>query len=136
MRNEVKASWIDTDLSNVENALEEIAEKEAVVAEKSQNDKKKKIVPKQWKWETESSREPWRDTEKTKERWGREWNSTKSRKSKKWRLHCSIFARKERPHAEMEDMQLQKQRLEAESKKEEQSKAERILNMKYPREPP
>ena len=42
MRNEVKASWIDTDLSNVENALEEIAEKEAVVAEKSQNDKKRR----------------------------------------------------------------------------------------------
>ena len=41
MRNEVKASWIDTDLSNVENALEEIAEKEAVVAETEQNDKKK-----------------------------------------------------------------------------------------------
>ena len=38
--------------------------------------------------------------------------------------------------SEMEDMQLQKQRLEAESKKEEQSKVERILNMKYPREPP
>ena len=57
-------------------------------------------------------------------------------KSTKWKLHCSKFTRKERPHAEMEDMQLQKQRLEAESKKEEQSKAERILNMKYPREPP
>ena len=41
MRDEEKASWIDTDLSNVENALEEIAEKEAVVAETAQNDKKK-----------------------------------------------------------------------------------------------
>ena len=41
MRNEEKASWIDTDLGNVENALEEIAEKEAVVAETAQNDKKK-----------------------------------------------------------------------------------------------
>ena len=41
MRNEEKASWIDTDLSNVENALEEIAEKEAVVAKTAQNDKKK-----------------------------------------------------------------------------------------------
>ena len=135
MRNDEKASWIDTELSNAENALEEIPEKEAVVEETAQNDKKK-IVPKRRKWETENSREPWRDTEKTKERWGREWNSTKSRKSTKWKLHCSKFTRKERPHAEMEDMQLQKQRLEAESKKEEQSKAERILNMKYPREPP
>ena len=41
MRDEEKASWIDTDLSNVENALEEIAEKEAVVAKTAQNDKKK-----------------------------------------------------------------------------------------------
>ena len=41
MRNEEKASWIDTYLTNVENALEEIAEIEAVVAETGQNDKKK-----------------------------------------------------------------------------------------------
>ena len=88
--------------------------------------KRKKIVPKRRKWETESSREPWRDAEKTKERWGREWNSTKSGKSKKWRLHCSIFARKERLHAEMEDMQLQKQRLKAESKKEDPERNIRI----------
>ena len=40
MRNEEKGSWMDTDLSNVENALEEI-EKEAVVVETAQNDKKK-----------------------------------------------------------------------------------------------
>ena len=41
MRDEEKASWIDTDLSNVENALKEIAEKLAVVEETAQNDKKK-----------------------------------------------------------------------------------------------
>ena len=41
MRDEWKASWIDTDLSNVENAIDEIAEKEAVVEETAQNDKKK-----------------------------------------------------------------------------------------------
>ena len=41
MRDEEKASWIDTDLSNVENALKETAEKLAVVEETAQNDKKK-----------------------------------------------------------------------------------------------
>ena len=41
MREEEKASWIDTDLSNVENALKEIAEKLAVVEKRAQNDKKK-----------------------------------------------------------------------------------------------
>ena len=97
MRNEEKASWIDTDLGNVENALEE----RLWLQKQPKITKRKKIVPKRRKWETESSREPWRDTEKTKERWGREWNSTKSRKSKKWRLHCSIFARKEGPLAEV-----------------------------------
>ena len=41
MRDEEKASWIDTDLSNVENALEEIAEKESAVEETAKNVKKK-----------------------------------------------------------------------------------------------
>ena len=41
MRNEEKAISIDTDLSNVEKAVKEIAEKEAVVEETAQNDKKK-----------------------------------------------------------------------------------------------
>ena len=41
MRDEEKASGIDTDLSDVEKALEEIVEREAVVEETAQNDKKK-----------------------------------------------------------------------------------------------
>ena len=41
MRDEEKASGIDTDLSDVEKVLEEIAEKEAVVEETTQNHKKK-----------------------------------------------------------------------------------------------
>ena len=41
MRDEEKASGIDTDLSDVEKTLEEIAEKEAVVEETTENDKKK-----------------------------------------------------------------------------------------------
>ena len=41
MRDEEKVSGIDTDLSDVEKTLEEIAEKEAVVEETTENDKKK-----------------------------------------------------------------------------------------------
>ena len=40
MRDEEKASGIDTDLSDVEKALEEIVEKETVVEETAQNDEK------------------------------------------------------------------------------------------------
>ena len=49
MRDEEKASGRDTDLSDVEKALEGIVEKEDVVEETAQNDKKKSIVPKQRK---------------------------------------------------------------------------------------
>ena len=41
MRDEEKVSGIDTNLSDVEKALEDIVEKEAVVEETAQNDKKK-----------------------------------------------------------------------------------------------
>ena len=41
MRDEEKAIGIDSDLSDVEKALEAIVEKEAVVEETAQNDKKK-----------------------------------------------------------------------------------------------
>ena len=40
MRDEEKASRMDTDLSEIEKALEEIVEKEALVEETAQNDKK------------------------------------------------------------------------------------------------
>ena len=67
MRDEEKASGIDTDLSEVEKALEEIGEKEAAVEETTQNDKKKVDSAKAAEMKN-SSREPWRDTKKTKER--------------------------------------------------------------------
>ena len=41
MRDEEKVSGIDTNLSDVEKALEDIVEKEAVVEETAKNDKKK-----------------------------------------------------------------------------------------------
>ena len=68
MRDEEKASGIDTDLSDVEKALEEIAEKEAVVEETTQNDKKKVVSAKAAEMRNRALKEPWRDTEKTKER--------------------------------------------------------------------
>ena len=50
MQDEEKASGINTDLSDVEKALEEILEKEAVVEETMQNDKKNvNWMPKQQK---------------------------------------------------------------------------------------
>ena len=124
MRDEEKASGIDTDLSDVEKALEEIAEKEAVVEETTQNDKKKVdsakaaemrnralenlggIQKRQRKDEVEN------ETEGTAKgcRSGGDtvaYLREKNDLMQKWK---------------MEEMQLQKQRLEAESKKEQQSK--------------
>ena len=124
MRDEEKASGIDTDLSDVEKALEEIAEKEAVVEETTQNDKKKVdsakaaemrnralenlggIQKRQRKDEVEN------ETEGTAKRWRSGGDTVAYLREKndlmqKWK---------------MEEMQLQKQRLEAESKKEQQSK--------------
>ena len=49
MRQEEKASGIETDLSEVEKALEEIAEKETAAEETVENDKKKVDNAKQWR---------------------------------------------------------------------------------------
>ena len=68
MRDKERASGIDTDLNEVEKALEEIAEKEAVVEETTQNDKKKVVSAKAAEMRNRALKEPWRDTEKTKER--------------------------------------------------------------------
>ena len=67
MRDEEKVSGIDTDLSDVEKALEGIVEKEAVVEETAQNDERQVDSASSGN-EIQSSREPWRDTKKTKER--------------------------------------------------------------------
>ena len=52
IRDEEKATGIDTDFSDVEKALETV-EKEVEVDETAQNDKKKVDSAKQRKWETE-----------------------------------------------------------------------------------
>ena len=125
MRNEEKENWIGTDLSNVENALEEKKQKKKLWLQKQPKMfKRKKIVPKRRKWETESSREPWRDTEKTKERWGREWNSLRAESRRSGGYTVGYLREKNDLLLKwkMEDMQLQKQRLEAKSKTEEQSR--------------
>ena len=84
--------------------------------------KRKKIVPKWRKWETESSREPWRDTEKTST--DEAENETAPRaESRRCGGYTVAYLREKNDLMQkwkMEDMQLQKQRLESESKKEEQ----------------
>jgi len=49
MKDEEKASGIECDLSEVEKALEEIAEKTAAAEDTVKNDKKKVDNAKQWK---------------------------------------------------------------------------------------
>ena len=84
--------------------------------------KRKKIVRKWRKWETESSREPWRDTEKTSK--DEVENETAPRaESRRCGGYTVAYLREKNDLMQkwkMEDMQLQKQRLESESKKEEQ----------------
>ena len=86
--------------------------------------KRKKIVPKWRKWETESSREPWRDTEKTST--DEAENETAPRaESRRCGGYTVAYLREKNDLMQkwkMEDMQLQKQRLKVESKKEEQSR--------------
>ena len=89
--------------------------------------KRKKIVPKWRKWETESSREPWRDTEKTSKD-GVEDETAPRAESRRCGGYAVAYLREKNDLMQkwkMEDMQLQKQRLESESKKEEQSKKQR-----------
>ena len=84
--------------------------------------KRKKIVPKRRRWETESSREPWRDTEKTST--DEAENETAPRaESRRCGGYTVAYLREKNDLMQkwkMEDMQLQKQRLGSESKKEEQ----------------
>ena len=86
--------------------------------------KRKKIVPKWRKWETESSKEPWRETEKTSK--DEVENETAPRaESRRCGGYTVAYLREKNDLMQkwkMEDMQLQKQRLESESKKEEQSR--------------
>ena len=110
---------MDTDLSYVENALKEIAEKEAVVAETAQNDKKKE--------DTEKLRtlENLGGTQKRQRKDEVENETGPKAESRRSGGYTAAYLREKNDLMQkwkMGDMQLQKQRLEAESKKEEQSR--------------
>jgi len=124
MRDEEKASGIDTDLSEVEKALEEIAEKEAVVEETTQNDKKKVDSAKAAEMRNRAL-ENLGGTQK-RQRKDEVENETEGRTKRRRSGGDTVAYLREKNDLmqkwKMEEMQLQKQRLEAESKKEEQSK--------------
>ena len=124
MRDEEKASWIDKDLSDVEKALEEIAEKEAVVEETTQNDKKKVDSAKAEEMRSRAL-ENLGGTQK-RQRKDEAENETEGRAKRRRSGGDTVAYLREKNDLmqkwKMEEMQLQKQWLEAESKKEEQSK--------------
>ena len=124
MRDEEKASGIDTDLSDVEKALEEIVEKEAVVEETAQNDKKKVDSAKAAETRYRAL-ENLGGTQK-RQRKDEVENETAARAKRRRSGSDTEACLREKNDLmqkwKMEEMQLQKQRLEAESKKEEQSK--------------
>ena len=124
MRDEEKASGIDTDLSDVEQALEEIEEKETVVEETAQNDEKKVDNAKAAEMRYRVL-ENLGGTQK-RQRKDEVENETASRAKRRRSGSDTVAYLREKNDLmqkwKMEEMQLQKQRPEAESKKEEQSK--------------
>ena len=129
MRDEEKASGIDTDLSDVEKALEEIVEKEAVVEETAQNDKKKVDSAKAAEMRYRAL-ENLSGTQKRQRKDELENETAARAKRRRSGSDMVAYLREKNDLMQkwkMEEMQLQKQRLEAESKKEEQSKEQQDL---------
>ena len=125
MRDEEKAIGIDTDLSDVEKVLEGIVEKEAVVEETAQNDKKKVNSAKAAEMRYRAL-ENLGGTQK-RQRKGEVENETAAARTKRRRSVSDTVAYLREKNDLMqkwkrEETQLQKQRLGAESKKEEQFK--------------
>ena len=124
MRDEEKASGIDTDLSDVEKALEGIVEKEAVVEETAQNDKKKVDSAKAAEMRYRALKNLG-GTQK-RQRKGEVENETAARTKRRRSVNDTVAYLREKNDLmqkwKREEMQLQKQQLGAESKKEEQLK--------------
>ena len=124
MRDEEKASGIDIDLSDIEKTLEGIVEKEAVVEEIAQNNKKKvncaKVAEMRYRALENLSRSQKRQRKDEVE------NETAARvKLRRSGSDTVAYLREKKDLVQkwkMEEMQLQKQRLEAEREKKEQSK--------------
>ena len=91
MRDEEKAIGIDSDLSDVEKALEAIVEKEAVVEETAQNDKKKvdNAIAAEMRY-------------RALENLGEVENDTAARTKRRRSVNDTVVYLRERPHAEME----------------------------------
>ena len=124
MRDEEKAIGIDTDLSDVEKVLEAIVEKEAVVEETAQNDKKKVDNAKAAEMSYRAL-ENLGGTQK-RQRKGEVENETAARTKSRISVNDTVAYLRDKNDLiqkwKREEMQLQKQRLGAESKKEEQFK--------------
>ena len=124
MRDEEKASAIDTDLSDVEKALEETVEKETVVEETAQNDEKKINSAKAAEMRYRAL-ENLGGTQK-RQRKDEVENETAARAKRRRSGSDTVAYLREKNDLmqkwKMEEMQLRKQRPGAESKKEEQSK--------------
>ena len=124
MRDEEKESAIDTDLSDVEKALEETVEKETVVEETAQNDEKKINSAKAAEMRYRAL-ENLGGTQK-RQRKDEVENETAARAKRRRSGSDTVAYLREKNDLmqkwKMEEMQLRKQRPEAESKKEEQSK--------------
>ena len=122
-------SGIDTDLGDVEKALEEIAEKEAVVEETAQNDKKKLDSAKAAEMSNRALENLGGTIYKKNTKIQRKdevENETAARAKRQRGGSDTVAYLREKndlmQKREMEEIQLQKRRLEAESKREEQSK--------------
>ena len=124
MLGEEKASGIDTGLSDVEKALEKIKEKEAVVEETAQNDKKKVDSAKAAEMRYRAL-ENLGGTQKRQRKDEVENDTAPRAKRRRSGSDTETYLRGKNDLMQkwkMDEMQLRKQRLEAESNKEEQSK--------------
>ena len=124
MRDEEKVIGKDTDLSDVEKVLEAIVEKEAVVDETAQNDKKKVDSTKAAEMRYRAL-ENLGGTQK-RQRKGEVENERAARTKRRRSVNDTAAYLREKNNLvqkwKREETQLQKQRLGAESKKEEQFK--------------
>ena len=125
MRDEEQASGVETDSSEVEKALEEIAEKEAVAEDTVQNDKKKVDNAKA----VEMRNRALESLSGTQKRQRNEEQENEKPRSKSRRSGGDTIAYLREQNDLMqkwktEELQLQKQRVEVESKRQDQSTKE------------
>ncbi|KAJ7371639.1 hypothetical protein OS493_024318 [Desmophyllum pertusum] len=118
MRGEEKASGIETDLSQVEKALEEIAEKEAVAEDTVENEKKKSDKAKAVEMRNRAL-ESLSGMQKRQRNEGEEENGNPKPKSRRSGVDTIAYLHEKNDLMQkwkMEELQLQKQRVEVESK--------------------